>query len=204
MKIYGNTVSPFYRMCVVTAHEAGVADRLEEVAVSTKVDEVHARLATLSPIAKIPVLETDHGHVLHDSRVIIEYLAHVAGNHTLIPDDGVKRFRILTLLATAQGMADAAVALRYETSARPEALRWPDYMKRLEDRILAAADELDRNFIPCLSEVNVGAIATAVGLDYLDHRHDRLNWREGRPRLAALHQKFRQRESMLAAPLPKA
>lgn len=204
MKIYGNSVSPFYRMCVVTAHEAGVADRLEEVSITTKLDEVNARLATLSPIAKIPVLETDHGHVLHDSRVIMEYFAHVAGNATLIPDDGVKRFSILTLLATAQGLADAAVSLRYETASRPEALRWPDLMQRLEDRIAATLDVLDAQFIPCLSEVNVGAIATAVALDYIELRHARLNWREGRGRLASLHQKFTRRESMLAIPLPKA
>jgi glutathione S-transferase len=43
--------------------------------------------------------------------VIIEYLCHVAGNSSLIPDDGVKRFRVLTLQALGQGMADSAVGL---------------------------------------------------------------------------------------------
>ncbi len=54
-----------------------------------------------------------------DSRVIMEYLCHVAGNSVLIPDDGVKRFRILTLQALGLGLGDAAGRLRYETAARP-------------------------------------------------------------------------------------
>ena len=203
MRLHGNSVSPFFRMCAVLGHEAGLADRLEQAFTNTKPDEVNSRLASLSALGKIPVLETDHGHVIFDSRVIMEYLAHVAGNGTLIPDDGVKRFRVLTLLATAQGLCDAAVALRYEHGARPAALRWPEWIARTETRINATLDDLEANWQPCLAEVNAGAVATAVALDYLDYRHDALNWREGRNRLASFARKFSQRDSMTANPLPK-
>ena len=120
MKIYGDMISPFVRMTIVTAHEVGLGSRVEQVVEAVKPTEVNARLSSLTPIGKIPVLETDHHHGIYDSRVIIEYLCHLAGNSTLIPDDGVKRFRVLTLQALGQGMADAAVAYRYETRRAPQ------------------------------------------------------------------------------------
>ncbi len=99
MKIYGDLISPFVRMTVVTAHEVGLGDKVLHIVEAVKPTEVNQKLAALSPIGKIPILETDHGHGIHDSRVIIEYLCHVAGNSTLIPNDGVKRFKVLTLQA---------------------------------------------------------------------------------------------------------
>ena len=103
MKIYGDMISPFVRMTLVTAHETGLSGRVEHVTEGVRPTEVNSKLAALSAIGKIPILETDHGHAVYDSRVIIEYLCHVAGNSALIPDDGVKRFRVLTLQALAQG-----------------------------------------------------------------------------------------------------
>src|SRR5262245_24651350 len=135
MKIYGDLISPFVRMCLVTAHEAGIGDKVELVAAKVAPTVANESLAALSPIAKIPVLVTDHGHPVHDSRVIIEYLCHVSGNKTLIPDDGVKRFRVLTLQAIGQGIAEAAVSYRYETAQRPEGLQWGAFKDRLKLRV---------------------------------------------------------------------
>jgi glutathione S-transferase len=196
MKIYGDLISPFVRMTVVTAHEVGLGTRVEHIVVNTNPAQVNPRLAALSPIGKIPILETDHGHGIYDSRVIIEYLCHVAGNSSLIPDDGVKRFRVLTLQALAQGMADAAVAYRYETAARPTGLQWEDWMARTRTRINAALDDLEANWMDALAEVNAGSIAAAVALSYLDFRLPDLGWRNGRAKLTAWHDGFSRRESM--------
>ena len=59
----------------------------------------------------------------------------------------MKRFRVLTLQALGQGMADAAVAYRYETAARPKGLQWEDWMARTETRIHAAFDDLEANWM---------------------------------------------------------
>lgn len=196
MKIYGDLISPFVRMTIVTAHEVGLGDKVEHVPVTTNPVQVNDRLAALSPIGKIPILETDHGHGLYDSRVIIEYLCHVAGNSRLIPDDGVKRFRVLTLQALGQGMADSAVAYRYETAARPKGLQWEDWMTRTVTRLNAALDDLEANWMDALSEVNAGAVAVAVTLAYIDFRLPDFGWRNGRPKLASWHEGFAARESM--------
>ncbi len=201
MKIYGDLISPFVRMTMVTAHEVGLADKVQHIVEAVKLTEVNPRLAALSPIGKIPVLETDHGHGVYDSRVIIEYLCHVAGNSTLIPDDGVKRFRVLTLLALGQGLADSAVAYRYEIGVRPKGLQWQDWMERSVARINAACDDLESNWSAALAEVNAGSIAAAVTLGYIDFRLGELNWRNGRPKLAAFHEAFAKRDSMVKTAL---
>jgi glutathione S-transferase len=196
MKIYGDMISPFVRMTIVTAHEAGVGGKVEHIVEAVKPTEVNARLAALNPIGKIPVLETDHGHALYDSRVIMEYLAHVGGHAELIPDEPVKRFRVLTLQALAVGLSDSAVAYRYETAARPQGLQWQAWMERTITRINAALDDLDRNWEACLAECHVGSIATAVTLSYIDFRLGDLGWRNGRNSLAQFHETFSARDSM--------
>jgi len=201
MKIYGDVISPFVRMTLVTAHEVGLEGRFEHVPTSVKPTEVNARLAALNPIGKIPVLETDHNHAVHDSRVIIEYLCHVAGNSTFIPHEGVSRFRVLTLLALAAGLADAAVAYRYETALRPKELRWQDWLARMAARINAALDDLEQNWQPCLAELNAGSIAVAVALSYLDFRLPEIDWRKGRAKLAGFYEDFSRRDSMVKTKL---
>ena len=201
MKIHGDVISPFTRMCLVTAHELGLKDKVRLIPTVVKPAEVNDHLARLSPIGKIPVLETDHHHAIYDSRVIMEYLAHHAGSKTFIPDDGVKRFKVLTLLALAQGTADAAVGMRYEQVQRPEAMRWPDYKLRLKARIEAALDDIEEHWMETLHDVHAGSVAVACMLGYVDYRHDALNWRKGRPQLEAFAKRFSTRMSMEAWPL---
>jgi glutathione S-transferase len=201
MKIHGDVISPFTRMCLVLAYEVGLKDKVQLVHAGVKPAEVNGPLSKLSPIGKIPVLETDHGHAIYDSRVIMEYLAHHAGDKHMFPDDGVKRFRILTLLALAQGISDAAVSKRYEQVQRPENMRWVEYRARLKARIEAGLDDLELNWADALLDVNAGSIGVACMLGYVDFRHDALNWRATRPYLTGFAKRFIGRMSMEAWPL---
>jgi glutathione S-transferase len=201
MKIYGDLISPFVRMTLVTAYECGIAAKIEHVKETVHIAQVNPTLTQLSGLGKIPVLETDHHHAVFDSRVIMEYLAHHAGNKSLFPDDGAKRFRILTLLALGQGLADVSVGYRYETAARPAELRWPDWMARTEARIHSTADQVEHHWQNDLSDVTAGTIALAVTLSYIDFRIPAINWREGHPSLAVFHDDFSQRPSMKATAL---
>lgn len=201
MKIHGSVMSPFTRMCLVTAHEVGLKDKVQLVPASVKPEEVNSFLSKLSPIGKIPVLETDHGHAIYDSRVIMEYLTHYAGEKSFFPDEGVRRFRILTLLALAQGIAEAAVSKRYEQVQRPEDKRWPEFRTRLKTRIEEGLDEIENNWLDALVDVHAGSIAVACMLGYIDVRHDALNWRGTRPHLTAFSKRSNARLSMKAWPL---
>ena len=157
MKIHGDIISPFVRMCLVCAQEAGLGDKVALAETKVSPVEANSSLVPVAPLGKIPVLVTDHGHAIFDSRVIMEYLCHVAGNSTLIPDDGVKRFKVLTLQALAQGMGDASVGYRYETGVRPKELQWQGWISRQRERVQASLDDLDKNWSATLSEALVRA-----------------------------------------------
>lgn len=202
MKIYGDIISPFVRMSMVCAYEAGLGDKVSLAETKVSPIEANSGLVSVAPLGKIPVLITDHGHAVYDSRVIMEYLCHVAGNSTLIPNDGVKRFKVLTLQALAQGMGDASVAYRYETGVRPKELQWEGWKSRQQARVHASFDELEKNWLQTLGEVNVGSIAVAVVLDYVDYRMPDWAWRDGRKNLTAFHDQFAKRLSMTKNGLP--
>jgi len=201
MKIYGTTISPFVRSTLVAAHELGLADRITQLSEQASPTETNPRLTALSSLGKVPVLETDHAHAIHDSRVIIEYLCHVAGNSEIIPDDGVKRFKVLTLQALGQGLGDAAVSYRYETASRPQGLQWKEWMERSKQRFNAVFDDLEANWQATLDTVNAGSITVAAVLAYIDFRMPELNWRNRRPKLAAFHERFSKRDSMVKTAL---
>lgn len=198
MKLLGNLVSPFFRMCLVTVHEVGLAGKVEPVETTVSPAAVNADLTAVSPVGKVPVLVTDHNHPLYDSRVIIEYLCHISGNKTLIPDDGVKRFRVLTLAALGHAIAEAGVGQRYETAARPQGLQWKEWMARQKLRVNAEFDDLEKTWEKDLTEITAGSIAVAVALSYLDFRLPDWPWRPGRPKLQAFHERFSERPSMQA------
>jgi glutathione S-transferase len=104
------------------------------------------------------------------------------------------------LQALAQGICDAAVGYRYEIAVRPKGSQWEAWMNRQKKRVDAALNDIEKN--ADLGEVNAGTIAVAAALGYLDFRLGEWKWRDGRPKLAAFHDSFNQRESMAKTALP--
>jgi glutathione S-transferase len=200
MKLLYNPISPFARMCLITARELGLSSALEIIQIDGMSPAVpNAEVVKHNPLGRIPTLITDHGHAVHDSRVICEYFAHRAGNKSLLPDEPVRRFRVLTLQSLGQGMAETAVALRYELAARPEPARWSELIERNRDRLTAACDDLEAHWLIELGETTLGSIAVAAALSYIDFRHGNLGWRDHHPKLADWFSRFSTKPSMSAA-----
>ena len=167
----------------------------------------HARAAFLrkwaaliddNPLSKIPALRLADGSVIHDSRVILDYLDHQHVGNPLIPREGSARWRRLTLAALADGILEAAVLVRYELTLRPPEHHWAPWLEGQRDKIRRALAVLEAQALAELaSHFDVAAISVACALAYLDFRHPDLEWRQQQPGLAAWYFEVSQRPSML-------
>jgi glutathione S-transferase len=195
MQLLYSSMSPFARKVRVVAFELGLADRLELVVASPYTDD---SVRTINPLSKIPVLIPEDGDAIFDSPVICEYLEHLAGR-SLTPAAGPGRWTALTQQAMADGMGDAALAIVRERLR--DAPHRQDLFDRQTATLTAALDLLERQTPPA-DRFEIGEIAVAAQLAYLDGRAV-LDWREGRPSLAAWYETASRRPSMVAtAPHP--
>lgn len=197
MRLYHSTTSPFVRKVMIALHETGqIGDVALIPTAGTPVDSGSMPLA-LNPLGKIPALERDDGPALYDSRVICQFLDDRA-KAGLYPA-GARLWDVLTLEATADGMLEAAVLMVYEWRVRPEDKRMPGWVEGQWAKIDRALDALEQRWLSHLrGPLDMGQIAVAAALGYLDFRHADRNWRVGRPGLAAWEAAFAERPSMVA------
>ena len=180
--------SPFGRKVKIVAHELDLMDDIEIVAADTT--DPSDVLRQQNPLGKIPALIREDGLVLYDSRVIVDYLDHLAGGDRIIPADPARRYPALALQALADGIADAALLQIYETRWRePEqqSPRWKTHQAGKVERGLAAAEALALD-----GPIHVGHVALACALGYLDLRFAG-SWRASHPRLVAFLDDFAAR-----------
>lgn len=198
MRLHTSPATPFGRKVAVVLHETGLWPRVERRDASLSPIAPDAAVCAANPLGKIPCLELDDGSALYDSRVICEYLDELHAGPKLFPADGPARFVALRLQALADGMLDTAVGLRYETILRPEPLRWPDWIAAQKLKVTRALDRLEQECEGFAQRIDIGTLAIACALGYLDFRFADDRWRDGRPRLAAWEAKIAQRPSLVA------
>ncbi len=177
--------SPYARKVRIAADLLGLSERIEIVAADAADPADSLRLQ--NPLGKIPTLILEDGSALYDSRVIAEYLDHLAGGGRMIPADPSARFAALRLQALGDGVNDAALLIRYETFSRPKALRYGEAIAHQQGKIDRALDSLEA--APPTGAVDIGHIAVACALGYLDLRFAG-EWRAQHPRLVAWLEKF--------------
>lgn len=173
--------SPFGRKVKIALKLLGFQDRVR-VETTDTVNPAEEFLAE-NPLGKIPTLVLEDGSTLYDSRVILEYLDHLGGGGVLIPA-GAGRFGALKLQALADGLMDAALLIVYEGRLRPQEMHYGPWLDRQSAKIARALLEIESSPPPLTPQVDVGHIALACALGYLDLRFEG-RWREGHPRLVA-------------------
>lgn len=176
MKLYSAPFSPFARKVMACAIARGIEDQITVVPTSGE----HPDLVAANPLGKLPCLVTEDGMALFDSRVICEFLDTIGNVFPMFPEHA-QRMRALRLQALADGMCDANVLRRGEMGRPAEEARAKVLatQKAKVDRSLAAL-EAD---VPA-EHVNVGTIAVACALGYLDLRFADEPWRDAHPKLA--------------------
>lgn len=172
--------SPFGRKVKMSALELGLMDRIEIVAADT--NDPTDPLRRQNPLGKIPTLVLEDGMTLFDSRVIVEYLDHLAGGK--IFPAGEARFGQLRLMALADGIADAALLQVYEGRYRPEEGRNANWLAHQAGKVTRGLEALEAAPPAFPDRPRIGEIALACALGYLDLRFEG-KWRADFPKLVA-------------------
>lgn len=149
----------------------------------------------LNPLGKIPVLKISLEESLFDSPVICEYIMDKAGkSHALMPD----KFKSLKIQALIDGMADAAVSMRYERFFRPKHLQCDDWHDRQYLALVSGLHYLESRVKTTLSqEIVFENLCTATLLSYLDLRFPESSFRKNYDTLYAWYDEFMKNHSFL-------
>ena len=112
MILRSSPASPFGRKVRIAAAVLGLADKIDvrETDLNNAADSIRVQ----NPIGKIPALILDDGEALYDSRVILDYLDHLAGGGRIVPRELKARFAALRMQALCDGILDASLLLVYE------------------------------------------------------------------------------------------
>jgi glutathione S-transferase len=192
MVLRASPLSPFARKVRMAILHLDLAGKIEIVPTDTQNPDDPLRRE--NPLGKIPALIVD-GRAIYDSRVILEYLDHLAGGGIIIPDGWPARLDALTLQALCDGIMDAGILIVYEARHRPAAIHHPPWLEYQRGKIARGLAALtDR--LPDPARFNIGTVAAACMLGYLDFRKQ-VDWRKEFPALtqwlgafAAAHKEF--------------
>lgn len=196
IKLIGAT-GPFVRKVRIVLAEKGIEHEI--------VDEspylAGSPVAAYNPLSKIPVLLTDDGTAIFDSRVIVEYLDGLSPMNRLLPDELVARIAIKRWEALADGVGDALVAVVIERKrpATPQGDEWIErQLRKVERGVEGIALELGTRPWCAGDAFTLADIATGCILFHLDLRLPEFDWRGRYPNLASLTAKLASRPSFAA------
>lgn len=196
MKLHWSPRSPFVRKVNIVLEECGLSqavDRVRSVAVFAA--PPNPDILQDNPLGKIPVLITDDGQKLFDSRVICEYLITLAGRDDLLPRGAGLRIRHLRWQALGDGLTDILLLWRIERARGEHA----------DSSILAAFETKTRAALALLEVESTTLVQTPFGLGHisvvcalgqLDFRYAGCGWQAALPHLADWYQTVAVRPSV--------
>ncbi|TAL87172.1 MAG: glutathione S-transferase [Candidimonas sp.] len=195
MKIYFSPASPFVRKCMIVAQELGLASQIEKLPSAASPVVRDQTVAAANPLGKVPTLFTDNGQALYDSRVICEYLNDL-GKGNFFPKDAALKWQALTEQSLADGILDAALLARYENAMRPQELRWAAWTTGQMDKIKSGLGYFETVIDTRGKTFDIGTVALACALGYLDFRFPDYDWRSPYPTVAAWFAEISRRPSV--------
>ena len=183
-KILISPTSPYSAKVRMAARYAGFA--FESVAVDTTAEP--AQLVSSNPLGKIPVLITDDGEAVFDSRAITQYVNRETRN-ALFPRNAAKRLEAERLEALADGICDCLLAHVYERRSRPEEKVHQDWLDKQWAKAVRALDTLNANPPKLPKKITAGQIALRACLGYVALRFPG-KWERGRAKLVRWAKRF--------------
>lgn len=196
MKLHWSPRSPFVRKVNIVVQECGLTDRVDHIrSLAIFAAPPNPEILRDNPLGKIPVLVTDDGQTLFDSRVICEYLIGLANREDLLPDDA--RLIHQRWQALGDGLTDILLLWRTERGRGDQAD--PVILSAFETKTRCALAVLENEALQ-LSQISfgLGHIAVICALGQLDFRYADCGWKTALPTLAGWYQDICTRPSVAA------
>jgi glutathione S-transferase len=199
MKLIGAVTSPYVRKVRIVMAEK----KLDYQFVSEDVWSASTRIAESNPLGKVPCLVMEGGEAVFDSRVIVEYLDTLSPVGKLIPQPGRERAEVKTWEALADGLLDAAILVRLESTwaGRADSERCQAWIDRQMAKIHASLQSMshglgDKTYCSSI-HLSLSDIAVGCALGYLDFRFPQIAWRDEYANLHKLQDKLMLRQSFV-------
>ena len=201
MKLIGSYTSPFVRKISILLLEKGI----EFEFVNEQPYNAENGVAQYNPLGKVPALVTDEGEYWFDSPIIAEYIELLGVAPAMLPADPKAALAVKQVearrryygcgvnLRTGTGKARCPAVGNGTVTPAGKISRSPD---RCEQLIREGKIDTD--------SLNLGTIAIACAIGYLNFRHVSPGWCVDRPLLVKLADTLFSRESFARTEPPKA
>jgi glutathione S-transferase len=169
MRLYGTTWSPYTRRVRIVARELSTNVEL----VDTSTEEGERELRAVSPLRKVPVIETNEG-LIYDSHVIIDWLLARYGHGNIRPLSPASQWRERNIMTVIDGALESAMN-RFYLRRDGEDVERIAYMKKQHDRAASAMtwleSELDGAYFTGDRRIGLSELFLATALDWLRYRN---------------------------------
>ncbi|GAA6210932.1 MAG: glutathione S-transferase [Methyloligella sp.] len=194
MRLIGSPTSPFVRKVRVLLIEKGFDD--------IEVENVNAfedpkELIAHNPMSRVPVMILTNGVAFYDSKLIVDYIESNMQGPKFVPEAGASRWFVLQAEAHADTMIDVAIRSMLERK-RPAEKQMKEKIVRDEIAVARGVGAAAKMIKGMDAQLNLGHIAIACAMAYVDFRLPHLKWRDRHPELSAWYQEMRLRASMQA------
>ena len=197
LQVISATPSPYARKVRIALAEKGIPFELR-----TEVPwDSTTATPRYNPLEKLPVLITEDGEGIYESRYILEWIEAKFPQPTMLPDELDDRLFARKVEVVGDGVCDACVLMFWERH-RPEAEQSQPWvarqMRKVEGGLKALASWTgDREFVVG-DRFGLADIVTGTVVKYLDVRFPDLPWREWHPALAHYSDRMETRPSFMA------
>ncbi len=202
-KLLSATPSPYARKVRIALLEKGIPFEL-----ITEVPwDGTTQTPKYNPLEKLPVLITDDGRSVYESRFILEWIEAYHPEPPLVPAGRGARLAARQLEVIADGVCDAFVLMFWERHRAPEmqSAEWiARQQRKIDGGLRALAQQIGEREFAVGDTFGLGDIAVATVLGYLSVRYPQFDWRSVHPNLAAYSDRMELRPSLIATrPVPQ-
>ena len=195
MKLFLNKASPYARLVMVVIHEKRLADRVELMWTDPWASP--PELLAVNPAAKVPALLTDGGLPIIDSVCICTHLDDIGSGARLLPEAAFERVPALMKYGLGRGLIDVAFGVTIERRySNPDGKSWLAERWLTAVQRTIAALEKDPALMGANEQPDIGDLAIAVGLAYVEFRLQEVHWRDSAPTMAIWLDRISERASL--------